>query len=106
MHGLKVLEAAVARYLAQHERYPVVTFDHVDPEATGLGDPSSPLLRLGRRDDEESPTLRTVLALDDAGLEVLQRGLSQARLQATEVRAMLVMGVDGPLSRPRLKLAA
>lgn len=73
-HGVAILEVAVLRYLQHHERCPVVVFDHVDPKACNLADPRSPLLQLGRRYNQDAPSLRPVLVLDDYGLEALQQG--------------------------------
>ena len=69
-----LLEAAVQRYLRAHDRFPVIAFDHVDPQACRLEDAASPLLRLGRASNADAPSMRPVIILDDAELETLQRG--------------------------------
>ena len=73
-HGILLLEAAVQRYLQAHDRFPVIAFDNVDPQACHLEDAASPLLRLGRASDPDAPSMRPVIILDDADLETLQRG--------------------------------
>ena len=73
-HGIQVLESAAQKYLEQHDRYPVVAVDHVDPAQCMLGNPNSPLLQLGRAYDASAPSMRPVLILDDAQLETLRQG--------------------------------
>lgn len=75
-HGLAMLETIVESYLKQHQRYPVIVLDHVDPGACDLGNPGSPLLQLGRSRDPTIPSARPVIVLDDAGLESLHQGRS------------------------------
>jgi hypothetical protein len=71
-----MLETIVERYLKQHERYPVIVMDHVDPAACDLGNPGSPLMQLGRTRSPTVPSARPVIVVDDAGLEALRQGES------------------------------
>ena len=73
-HGVQILERAAHKFLLEHEQYPVVVADHVDPKALKLSDPSSPLLQLGRAYNAESPSIRPVVLLNDSELECLRQG--------------------------------